>query len=244
MDWWDQIYRYCERGQSAAFWAEPFNAVTNLAFILAALAAALELARRRDGPHPAAWALTGLVFVIGVGSFLFHTYATRWAAVADVAPIGLFMIAYLVYALRAYLRLGWIVTAVGLAVFVGALQYAGDIQCRNPGLLSVTAAARGPCLNGTLGYAPAFLAMLGIGVVLAGQRHPAGRYVLAASIVFLVSMLFRTIDWEVCALTRIAGRARGTHFLWHVLNATTLYLLLRAAIRNGRTTPRRAAGST
>jgi hypothetical protein len=43
-------------------------------------------------------------------------------------------------------------------------------------------------------------------------------------------MLFRTIDFEVCELTRVGGRALGTHFLWHVLNGTALYLLLRAAI--------------
>jgi hypothetical protein len=76
--------------------------------------------------------------------------------------------------------------------------------------------------------------MLGIGTALGFRRHPAARYLLGAGSVFFVSMAFRTVDLEICALTHLAGRALGTHFLWHLLNATTLYLLLLAAVRHGR----------
>lgn len=235
--WSDQIFRYCERGQSGAFWAEPFNAVSNAAFIIAAQAAAYELLRRPPAERGVAeLLLVVLVFVIGVGSFLFHTYATRWASYADVMPIGIFMLAYVAYALRRFLGLPWILVGLGLAGFMWGLRTAGDVQCR-PGLLSVTAAANGPCLNGTVGYAPAFIAMLGVGLALLALRHRAGRYLVAAGAVFLASMTFRTIDFEVCALTRVLGKARGTHALWHIFNATTLYLLLLAAIRHGRRNP-------
>lgn len=231
MSWGDQVFRYCERGSDPSFWAEPFNAVSNGAFIIAAVAAGASLARQpRAEPASGIAGLVALVFVIGVGSFLFHTFATRWAAQADVIPIGIFMLAYLGYALRVYLKLGWIGVAIGLAVFVGALQFAGGVECR-PGLFS-SASAPGPCLNGTAGYVPAFLAMLGIGAVLQMKGHPAARYLLAASFVFLLSMIFRTVDLELCAQTRLAGGATGTHFMWHLLNATTLYLLLMAAVRN------------
>lgn len=234
MSWSQQVFAYCERGMSAAFWAEPLNAVTNIAFLVAAAVAARELGgRKRSGSRIAEWVLIALVAIIGVGSFLFHTFATRWSAIADTGPIGVFMLAYLAYALRRFVGLGWVWTMLALAGFVLALRYAGQIQCR-PGLLSVTEAARGRCLNGTLGYAPAFLAMLGIGAWLAALRHPAWRRLTAASLVFLVSMLFRTVDLEVCAATRVAGRALGTHALWHILNATTLWLLVTAAVRAGR----------
>lgn len=234
MPWSDQIFRYCERGADPSFWAEPLNAATNAAFIVAGLAALAQIARKPAEVRSIAETLLALlVLVIGAGSFLFHTYATRWAAIADTGPIGLFMLAYLAYALRVLLRLSWLTTAAGIVLFIAALKFAGDIECR-PGLLSVTAAARGPCLNGTAGYLPAFLAMFGIGLVLAVQRHPAWRTLLPAALVFLVSMVFRTVDLEVCALTRMLGKVRGTHFLWHLLNATMLYLLLAAAIRHGR----------
>lgn len=237
MGWGEQIFRYCERGQDPSFWAEPLNAVSNAAFLLAAAFTARALLAKNDGGrHLAEWALTIIVFIIGIGSFLFHTFATRWASIADVAPIGLFMLAYFAYALRKFLRLNWIVVAAGLAAFIWALRVAGDIECR-PGLLSVTDAARGPCLNGTVGYAPALAAMLGIGLILAGPKHPAWRAVFTAGCVFLVSMLFRTLDLEICAATRFFGEARGVHFLWHILNATTLYLLLHAAIHYGTNPP-------
>jgi hypothetical protein len=233
MTWSEQVFRYCERGQDTGFWAEPLNAITNAAFLLAALAAATDLQKRdpRDRDLAAA-ALILLVCVIGAGSFLFHTLATRWAGLADTLPIVTFMLAYLGYALRVYLGLGWSWTALGLGGFFVALQYADTIPCR-PGLVSVAEAAPGPCLNGTVGYIPAFLAMLGIGATLALRRHPAAGYLLGASGVFFLSMGFRTVDLEICALTRVGGRALGTHFLWHLLNAATLYLLLRAAVRHG-----------
>lgn len=232
VSWSDQVFRYCERGSDPSFWAEPLNAVSNGAFIIAAVAAGISFVRQpRPEPAPGLAILITLVLVIGVGSFLFHTFATRWSAQADVIPIGIFMLAYLGYALRMYLKLGWVWVAVGLAVFIGALQLAGDVQCR-PGLFS-SSSAPGPCLNGTAGYVPAFLAMLGIGAVLQVRGHRAASYLLLASATFLISMVFRTVDLELCSLTRVAGSAIGTHFLWHFLNAATLYLLLMAAVRHG-----------
>ncbi|MCL4766389.1 MAG: ceramidase domain-containing protein [Hyphomicrobiaceae bacterium] len=232
MSWSAQVFRYCERGADPSFWAEPINAATNGAFLIAAVVAGISFARQpRPAPAPGVAVLIDLVFIIGVGSFLFHTFATRWSAQADVIPIGLFMLAYMGYALRVYLDADWLWTLAGLALFIGTLQLAGDIDCR-PGLFG-TAAARGPCLNGTAGYVPAFLAMLGIGAVLRVKKHRASGYLLLAAGVFLASMLFRTVDLELCSETRLAGSLLGTHFLWHLLNAATLYLLLMAAVRHG-----------
>jgi len=233
MDWDQKIFRYCERGGDPAFWAEPLNALSNAAFLIAALAAAWAYARLpRDERGLAEAGLIALVAVIGTGSFLFHTYATLWAAQADVIPIGVFMLGYLSYALRRFLGLNWIFVAIGLGLFVWALQAAGGVQCTGPYVMS--GASRGPCFNGTLGYAPALAAMLGIGAALAFMRHPAWPYVLCAGVVFVFSMTFRSIDFEACSLSRIDGHALGMHFLWHILNATTLYLLLLGALRCGR----------
>jgi hypothetical protein len=232
MNWNEQVFRYCERGQDASFWGEPVNAITNAAFPLAALAAAIELRSREPGERgTGVYVLIVLAGVIGAGSFLFHTFATRWAGLADTLPILIFMLAYLGYALRVYLGFGWISTTLGLLGFFGALQYVGTIQCRP--LVGVVGTARGPCLNGTIGYVPAFLAIVGVGTVLAFRRHPAARYLVVAGGLFFVSMVFRTVDLDLCGLTEVAGRALGTHFLWHLVNAATLYILLLAAVRHG-----------
>ncbi len=233
MAWDDQIFRYCERGQDGSFWAEPLNAATNGAFLIAAVLAAVELARRPGRtPSIAEPLLVALVFVMGIGSFLFHTYATRWASYADTVPIGIFMLSYLAYTLRRFLALGWIWIALAIGAFAWSLQLASKVQC-GTGLLSVTQAAQGPCLNGTMGYMPAFAALAGLSLVLAIQRHPAWRYLALAAGMLLVSMGFRSVDLEICDLSRFMGHPLGTHFLWHILNATMLYVLLLAAIRHG-----------
>jgi len=233
MDWNDRIFRYCERGDNPAFWAEPLNAATNLAFIIAALLVLAEFVRRPAGSRGVAEAgLVAVMFMIGTGSFLFHTYATRWASYADTGPIGMFMLAYLAYALRRFLGLNWMWVGVGLGLFIASLRYAGSVQC-NVAFVSIVEAARHPCLNGTAGYVPALVAMVLVALAAAAKGHPAWRYLAAGSAIFLVSMLARTLDWEICSMTEVGGHRLGTHYLWHILNATMLYLLVHAAILHG-----------
>ncbi len=241
MAWTDKIFAYCERAGDPTFWAEPFNAISNLAFLIAAAVGAVLLLRSPGaGTRRIEWGLVLLVAVIGIGSFLFHTYATRWASVADTAPIGIFMIGYLGYAMRRFLGASYLAVLVGLGLFIAALRYAGSIPC-DPALLPVTVAAGRPCFNGSLGYVPALGALLLIGAVLIVRGHGAGWPVLAGGLVFALSLTLRTIDFELCSATSLLGRSRGTHALWHTLNAVLLYVLLAAAIRHGEQAPRPVA---
>lgn len=235
LDWTGQLFNYCERGTDPGFWAEPLNALSNGAFIVAALLGARQLAAQpaRSGSAAVEWALVGFAGLIGLGSFLFHTFATRWAAVADVGAIFVFTICSLGYALRRFFGASWLSVSVALSVFVAALAAFQRIPC-DPGLLPITAAAGRGCFNGTLGYAPVLIALLFYGSRLVMRGHPAGRPILNGAAVFAISMVFRTLDIEICALTGLFGRARGTHALWHVLNAATVYYLLTAAIRYGQ----------
>ena len=229
-----KIFIYCERGQDPAFWAEPLNALTNGAFIVAAAVATREYLRQpAERRHPATLLLIALTYTIGVGSVLFHTYATRWAALADTIPIAIFMVGYFAFLLRRFLGLHWIVVLVSIAAFYATIWYAGTIQCRYDTLLPITSRTGARCLNGSVSYLPAALALIGAAVLLALLRHPAWRLIGLAGLVFLASMTFRTLDLELCNRIRAGDLVIGTHFLWHVLNALTLYLLLRAAIRYG-----------
>lgn len=227
---WQQLFMYCERGASPGFWAEPLNAISNAAFLIAAVLALMSWQRhrydlagmpRRSG---AELALIALVAIIGTGSFLFHTFATRWAVIADVVPITLFMIAYLGYVLRRFLGLGWLVTLASIGIFMLALREADMLRCGG-----------GLCLNGSVGYLPALAVLVGIGGWLGLKGHPAAGWILGAAAVFAVSLTFRTLDRAICPQTALfGGRVLGTHFIWHMLNATLLYVLLGAAIRHGR----------
>jgi hypothetical protein len=47
----------------------------------------------------------------------------------------------------------------------------------------------------------------------------------AAAALFFVSLAFRTVDRAICGVFPL-----GAHFVWHLLNAVVLWLLLKTAI--------------
>ncbi len=234
MDWSLQLFHYCERGTDPSFWAEPFNAISNGAFAIAALAAWMQLLHvtalkgLEDG-HRVTLALVAMVGAIGVASFLFHTAATRWAWALDTGSIVVFTFAYLGFALRRFGHASWITIAACFGLMIAALAASRALPC-SPDLLPVTAAAGRPCFNGSLGYLPVIAAMALMSGWLGVQRHPAARPIAAAAVIFAISLGLRTLDLELCALTVLLGKARGTHAAWHLLNGLAIYCLLVAGM--------------
>jgi hypothetical protein len=205
---------YCERS-GPGLWAEPLNAVTNLAFIVAAAFALLALRTQTSGALSKTWDLNLLIVLlcaIGIGSWLWHSLATPWAALTDVLPINLFIALFLFSFLRRGLNAG-IGTAIGAVIAFEAVSF-GMPMLISPRLF-----------NGSIAYLPALLLLAGFSVELHRRGHPLAVVFLAGTLIFSVSLLFRTVDRELCMLLPI-----GTHFLWHLLNATLLYLMLRGLI--------------
>jgi len=228
-----KIFSYCERGFDPSFWAEPLNAVTNLGFILAALVSIVMLRQRPNAePKLFRFILILNLIAIGIGSFLFHTYATPWAAAADVIPIGVFMLIYLGYALYAFAGVPFLLTLPAMAGFAYVIELANRFKCGAfTDMLPIL--ERTNCLNNSFGYMPALGAMLLIGLWLIVRRHPAAPYVFGAGLVFVVSITFRAMDWTWCEQVSFLDKSRGTHFLWHLLNSVVLFLLVLASIRHG-----------
>lgn len=208
-------FGYCERG-SGAFWAEPLNALSNGAFILAAVAALL-LWRRGARDDLAVALLIGLVFAIGVGSFLFHTMPRRWTLLADVIPIQLFAFGYFGLALRRFLGLPLAMAAAGTLAFLAA-SFA---------LAAWLGPLLPPAAGGSAGYAAFVLALFGVAAALARREGMSGpaRLIGGAGLVFALSLSLRSLDPLACQHVPF-----GLHWLWHLLNALVLYLLLRAAL--------------
>jgi len=73
---------YCER-LGPGLWAEPINAFTNLAFLVAAFVS-WRLADQHKLLSGDTWVLIGLMTAIGIGSGLFHTFANSWSQVLDI----------------------------------------------------------------------------------------------------------------------------------------------------------------
>lgn len=201
---------YCER-MDAGFWAEPLNAVTNAAFLIAAFLLAQRL---RGSNDRAAWFLTGLVATIGVGSFLFHTLATRWAAITDVAPITIFMLCAVAIGLMRRFDLPGQAAALGTIAFLfsGLMLGFTPLMTMLPG--------------GSVSYLPALITLILFAVILVRRSDPFAVFFLLAALVFALSLTLRTLDMPLCGTIPI-----GTHFGWHVLNAVTLYLVTRGLMK-------------
>ncbi|OHV15751.1 hypothetical protein BK022_16785 [Methylorubrum extorquens] len=212
--WFEPVRAYCERGD-AGFWAEPINALTNAAFLVAA-----GLAARRARGDGLVLVLAGVTFVVGIGSFLFHTLANRWSMLADVIPIAVFIYGYFALAMARFFGLRP-AAATALTLVFAALSFG-----LTPALDALTGRSVSGLTNGSVDYAPAILALLGVGLALLRRAPGTARSVLATAGIFLVSLTFRTVDVASCARLPL-----GTHFLWHVLNAVVLYRLLIAATR-------------
>ncbi len=206
------VDHYCERTGDA--WnAEPINAVTNVAFLIAGWAA-WRLADRRsalDGDRLLA-AVIAVIPVVGFGSFTFHTLATRWAEWVDVIPIMVFMLLYLWLTMSRFF--GWPVL-LKLAMLSAFFLATFTLEASVPGTV----------FWGGAMYLPTTAAFLAMGLAPSRSAVSGQSTFLLAAAVFVLSFTLRTLDASLCA-----NLSFGTHFLWHILNAALLYLLARTAI--------------
>jgi len=198
-----EIDFYCERTTSHWF-DEPFGLLSNLLFILAAL----HQLNRQGHWSAGAKFLVALLFAIGLGSALFHTFATHTTLLLDVIPINLFIISAMWILLRAHIGLGIPTTVLAITLVLGT-----------------SAVMPRDVLNGSAGYLPSFAALLAISTFHSPGR--AGTFLWWATLLFPVSITFRSVDNLLCQVVPI-----GTHFVWHAVNAVVLWCLIEAVRRN------------
>lgn len=213
MDWTRQIDAYCER-IDPTYWAEPINAVSNLAFVIAAV-----VMWRRVGAAqlPLADALVAILTLVGAGSFLFHTHAQVWAGFADSGFIALFAVVFVYAVNRDLLGLkGWRAFAA-TALFIPYVVF------------TVPIFERLPFFHISSGYWPLPLLMLIYGFALRRRAPATGRGLVLAAGLVTVSLTFRSLDTPLCTVIPI-----GTHFIWHLLNAVLLGWMIEVYLRHMR----------
>ena len=235
MTFGEHVFLYCERGSNPELVAEPINALSNAAFLLAGLVGLqLALWRPREDRSADHILLPVLVLFIGLGSLAFHLYADQGTELADVVPIAVFMLVYLAFALNRLLLVPVGATVLLVIGFTAIMGLASQVQC-SEGAIGFLGDAPGakPCLNGSVFYLPALAAMVVIGLLLRERGHKAAPWVLWAAAIFTVSVTLRSLDMALCNEVVIDGRKVGTHFAWHVLNALALFLLLKASLTVG-----------
>jgi hypothetical protein len=192
---------YCER-MGPGYWAEPLNAVSNIAFLIAAY---VMWRRVRGQGMPLAVALCWVLAAIGVGSYLWHTHAQVWAVMVDSGAIAVFAVLFVFAANRHFLGLSlW--RALGLTALF--FPYVA---------LTVPLFDRLPFFEISSGYWPLPLLMLIYGIGLRNRAPETGRGLLIAGGLVTVSLTLRSVDEAVCSAVPV-----GTHFLWHALNGLLL----------------------
>jgi hypothetical protein len=202
---------YCER-TGPGVWNEPFNATSNLVFFLVAWL--VWRRARQSGPvSPSLLIPILLTVAIGVGSFLFHTLATRWAMALDVLPILLFKLAFLWTYGREVLH--WnLRTVAGIGIGLLAVSLIG-LQYKH-------------LLNGSLLYLPGCLLLVGLGAVHLQRNFAEPWSLLVGSGWLLAGIVFRTIDRSFCTISM----GQGTHWLWHLSSGCVIYYALTCLIAN------------
>jgi hypothetical protein len=193
---------YCER-TGLGLLDEPLNAVTNLAFLVAAVLLWRVAVSAGTARSALTWLPIVLLIATGLGSLALHTFGTAPAGLADILALSLCLLATVYSGARTWLGWGrWVALAwpagmIGLAVLCGWLLPV-------PGAAYLGALATGAVMAATMG------------------AHPARPWVLAAVVLFVPSFVLRSLDQPLCNVWPV-----GTHFAWHLLNACVLYLAIR-----------------
>ena len=204
------MHYYCER-TAADIFSEPLNSITNLAFILISY-----LIFKKYKNYDYGLIFSGLIFCIGIGSFVLHTIPSKITALVDVMFILFFIIFFLYILYREVLKLT-IMYALFLSLASPILYY----------YLGSSLKEHISLVGDSSFYIVILLHLNLIYFYLLVKKENFNNYILFAGIIFLISIFFRIIDKVYCDINLY-----GTHFLWHILNSLVLFYLVKFIISN------------
>ncbi len=190
--------------------------LSNLAFLYVAVAIYRYYSTNEDVMRRSIWdikIMTFLIFIIGVNSIVFHIYPTQLTELIDTVPIVMFIMIYFVSVIFRIGKCTKFQAGVCLVAFVG---FSHMLVSQFP-----------RAMNDSIGYLSSMIALIVIAVYLHIRARPSSQYFMLASLIGVVSLFCRVIDKEVCSVWPF-----GTHFLWHLCNASLLYILMKQVIRN------------
>lgn len=208
-------YGVCER-HGLGLMSEPLNAISNLGFLYVAIAIYRFWRTHEDLERRWIWdikILTLLIFIIGVNSIVFHIHPTQFTELMDTLPIVAFILLYFGSVLFRIFKCTRFQAFVSIIAFLG---FSHMLVHQFP-----------RALNDSIGYLSSMIALIVIAVWLHMRARPSSQYFMLAALIGVVSLFFRAVDRGVCDVWPY-----GTHFLWHVCNATLLYILMKQIIRN------------
>jgi hypothetical protein len=208
-------YGICERS-GMGIWDEPLNVISSVAFMLVAVSIYRHYHRHEDLQEKWIWdvhALTFLTFMIGVNSIIFHMIPNPTTELLDTVTIVLFI---MLYFWSVLFRIGRTSFFSALICFVAFVGFSHILVHQFP-----------RAMNDSIGYLSSMIALIMIAVHLHLRARPSSSHFMLAALIGVISLFCRVIDREICDEISI-----GSHFMWHILNAMLLYILLKQLVRN------------
>ena len=209
MNWFEAVDGYCER-IDASFWSEPLNAITNIFFLVAAV-----WVLRREGLNSTARIMALILGMIGVASFLFHSFAQAWAGALDVLFILFFTLLYLFAASKDFMGAP---RSIALVITLGYFPFSIVVDWLT---LPLT------FLGSTRIYMPMLILIILFSLLLYKRLPIVSRGLAVGAFILIISMLARILDVPLCQKIPL-----GTHFVWHVLNAVMLAWMIEVYRRH------------
>lgn len=204
---------YCEQFLATAGF-EAWNAYSNIGFLVAGIVGGVAGVRVAGALSGSLRVLIGLSLAIGAGSFAWHATGQAWAQWADVIPILCFVLTFLMLALRQ--------------LFGCSIMKAGAASAGLFAALVLAIVFAGKALNGSMAYVPVWLALAGVAAAAYRLGSPARSSLATATLLFAISLAFRTVDLRWCG-----AFPHGTHWLWHLFNSALLAQLMVLLARYG-----------
>jgi hypothetical protein len=197
---------YCER-LTSGFLGEPINLLSSFLYIVAALTAWRNLTNSNNIKHKNFLQLMCLlVALIGIGSALYHSYPNRTTLLLDALPIYVLLVSLLAFLVNKIVD-SPIFTVCIIFVYISTLLLGSLVW---PELA-----------NGSVRHIIT-ITFLSVVLSLLYKKFPVLiKKLFLILVLFIVSLIARSLDVMLCSSLTI-----GTHFIWHIINAFAVYLLL------------------
>ncbi|TAF76540.1 MAG: hypothetical protein EAZ52_04140 [Alphaproteobacteria bacterium] len=209
-------YGLCER-ESLAWFAEPLNVISSLLFFVVAIMVFRYMRRFQEDLHGYKiydlHAMNALIFMIGIGSTLYHVHPTPTTELIDMIPIVSFIVVFFLSAMRRIVKCSMFETMICFLAFGGGTHILVDQFPQ--------------AMNDSIGYFSSMASLVAIAFYLNIKRRRTAQAFLVAALIGVISLFFRSVDTALCDMFPM-----GTHFLWHSCNALLIYILMVQMVRN------------
>lgn len=188
------------------------NQFSNIAFIIGAIYT-WHTWKQLDSDDYFSLLLIILVALIGLGSFIFHTFPSDKTIWVDLIPIQIFGLSYFAYIGTKYFKASNFKIFLALVAFFFARQY------------WIVYMPRG-ALGGGIIHIPTLFLLLTCSLLLLSKYKKFSAMLLTAGIIYILALIIRAFDKQITMEFPI-----GAHWIWHILTALTASILILATVR-------------